>query len=67
MEKNLKRVEAGSEEISGSVKKASKMKGTLVNRTQKKSLGYVWRKMCVIGLRLKWVGFWAGPITHSGF
>jgi hypothetical protein len=46
MEKNLKRVEAGSEVSSGSMKKAKMMKGTFVNRSQKKILGFAWRKMC---------------------
>jgi hypothetical protein len=46
MEKNLKRAKAGSEESFGSVKKAKKMMGTLINHSQKKILGYAWRKMC---------------------
>jgi hypothetical protein len=40
MEKDLKRAEAGSEKSSGSVKAAKKMKGTLVNCSQKKILGF---------------------------
>jgi hypothetical protein len=46
LEKNLKRAEADSLGTVGSVKKAKKKTGTLVNRSQKKILGYAWRKMC---------------------
>jgi hypothetical protein len=40
MEKNMKRLEAGSAESSGSMKKVKKMKGTLVNHSQKKILEF---------------------------
>jgi hypothetical protein len=45
LEKNLKRAEADSVGIIGSVKKAKKKKSTLINRSQKKILEYAWRKM----------------------
>jgi hypothetical protein len=45
-EKKLKRAEADSEGIVGSLKKAKKKKGTLINRPQKKILRHAWRKMC---------------------
>jgi hypothetical protein len=38
-----KRANAGSKESSGPMKK---MKGTLVNRSQNKILGFAWRKLC---------------------
>jgi hypothetical protein len=47
IEKNMeKRVEVGPEESSESVKKVKNMKGTLVNRSQKKIQGFAWRKLC---------------------
>lgn len=56
MEKNMeKRANGGSDESSGSVKKAKKMKGTLVNHSQNKILGC--GESCAIGLRPKWVGW----------
>jgi hypothetical protein len=45
LKNNLKKAEAHSLGIVGLVKKAKKKKGTLVNHSQKKILGYAWRKM----------------------
>jgi len=68
LEKNLKRAEADSMGIVGSMKKAKK-KGNPVNRSQTKILRYAWRKMCD---RLKAeegqvVGFGLDQLPSAGF
>jgi hypothetical protein len=69
LEKNLRRAEVDLVGIVGLVKNAKKKKGTLVNRSQKKILGYAWRKMCgrIKAKVGRVVGFGLDQLPSAGF
>jgi hypothetical protein len=69
LEKNLKRAEVDLVGIVRSMKKAKKKKGTLVNCSHKKILGYAWRKICdrIKAEVSRVVGFGLDQLPSMGF